>query len=98
MRLLQYFLMVVVFLAILCGPAFLVARGLYKRGYPRAPRCLRYILPLQVIAAPGVIVLVDALALYHDLAAVAVTVTAVTSALGAGAMWAIGTLFPGRLL
>jgi len=98
MRLLQYLLMVIVFLAILCGPAVMIARGLYKRGYPRAPRCLRYILPIQIIVAPGAIVLVDALALYHDLAAVGVTVTAATSALGAAVMWAIGALFPSRLL
>ena len=97
MRLLQLILIVIVFLAVLCGPVVLVARGLYRRGYPRAPRALRVIVPLQLIVALGTIVVADEYAKYH-LPMMIVVVTAAASALGALAMWAIGALFPARLL
>jgi hypothetical protein len=97
MRLLQLILIVAVFLAVLCGPVGLVARGLYRRGYPLALRTLRVIVPLQLIVALGTIVLADEYARYH-LPLVIVVVTAAVSALGALAMWLIGVLFPGRLL
>jgi hypothetical protein len=97
MRLLQLILIAVLFLAVLCAPAVLVARGLYRRGYPRAPRCLRVIVPLQVVVALGTIVLADEIGRY-DLPALIVGATLATSAAGALAMWAIGTLFPARLL
>jgi hypothetical protein len=97
MRLLQLLLTVAIFLAVLCAPVFLVARGLYRRGYPRAMRCLRVIVPLQVIVSLGAIVLADAYG-HWGLAGVIVVVTTATSALGAAAMWAIGALAPARLL
>ena len=97
MRVLQLILVVVIFLAVLCGPAVLVARRLYRRGYPRAPRCLRVIVPLQIIVALGVIVLAEELGRYH-LPALIVGVTVAASAAGAAVLWAIGALFPARLL
>ncbi|GGY04111.1 hypothetical protein GJV26_08880 [Massilia dura] len=97
MRLLQLILIVAVFLAVLCGPVVLVARNLYRRGYPLAPRRLRVIVPLQLIVALGTIVLADELAEHH-LPLMIVVVTAAVSALGALTLWAIGALFPQRLL
>lgn len=97
MRLLQLILIVAVFLAVLCGPVLLVARNLYRRGYPRAPRCLRVIVPLQLIVALGTIVLADEYAEHH-LPLMIVAVTAIVSVLGALALRAIGALFPARLL
>ncbi|QGZ41261.1 hypothetical protein IP92_00181 [Pseudoduganella flava] len=97
MRLLQLILIAAVFLAVLTAPAVLVARGLWRRGYPLAPRCLRVIVPLQVLLALGAVVLGDALG-RHELPALIVVATLGTSALGAAAMWAIGALFPARLL
>jgi hypothetical protein len=97
MRLLQLILIAAVFLAVLAAPAALVARGLSRRGYPLAPRCLRVIVPVQVVVALGAVVLADALG-RHDLPALIVVATLGSSALGAGAMWAIGVLFPSRLL
>ncbi|TWI63552.1 hypothetical protein IP91_03523 [Pseudoduganella lurida] len=97
MRLLQLILMTAVFLTVLCGPALLVARKLYLRGYRLATRPLRIIVPLQLIVAFGCIVAAD---MYgeHNLAAMIVLATFGTSALGAGAMWAIGRVFPARLM
>ena len=97
MRLLQLLLVSIFFLAVLCGPAILVARNLYRRGYPLAPRCLRIIVPLQVILALGAVLLGEDL-WQHQLPALLVVCTVSASALGATAMWAIGALFPSRLI
>lgn len=97
MRLLQMILIVAIVLAVLCGPVMLVARNLARRGYPAARRCLRVIVPVQLIVALGTIVLADSYVEQH-LPLLIVVVTLAVSALGAAVMWAIGAFFPARLL
>jgi hypothetical protein len=85
MRILIVGFVALLFLGVLWGPAFAIARRYWRRGDARAFRQLRLLYPAQLIATVSLAFAADLLGLRHP-AALAVASTVCVGLAGAGAL------------
>ena len=88
MKLLHALILLAAFLCIVWGPAVVVARRLGRRGEYAAWRCLRFVLPAQLIVVLSLAVAGEFIDVPNP-AAMLVAAIAATSALGAAALVAL---------